>query len=454
MLGLAAGFRVLGYPSITMVLVIECLVIAGLFVVSERFLAGAERHSWLTIVGAFSVTALALPAAGGLMETPLAVTLLVGGLSAFRCRRFTLSGVLLGLASATRFEMCVPALVAFLLAPGRTNRLHFVAGAGPIALALAVLLQRFYGLVLPHTMAAKATVYQLRRADLWSMGPQEFGKYSGTALATILCLTTVVGVLRIVGRDPRLPDESQRATVVLGSFPLILAAIYVWKAPLIFPWYWTLGLCTMALFAGVTAVDTATRESAAAGVSAVGAIAIASTLALVTACLISVGASVSGHLEASPWLTENHRTRTYLTIGQLLDHRCPRGVLAAPEIGALGWTFRGRILDGGGLASPEVLPYHPLRVPDERPSGGVGSIPGRAVAALQPDLLVSMELFASDFTNKTKVLPELSDYRLWWKEPVLAPDSHLTLPETLWGTRWTLVFSRHRSAQGVVGCSP
>jgi hypothetical protein len=129
-------------------------------------------------------------------------------------------------------------------------------------------------------------------------------------------------------------------------------------------------------------------------------------------------------------------------------------VIAAPEIGALGWAFRGRILDGDGLASPEVLPYHPLRVPDERPSGGVGSIPGRAVAALQPDLLVAMEVLAADFTNKAKVLPELSAYALWWKEPVLAPDSRLTLPAMLWGARWTLVFSRHRSAQGVVGCSP
>jgi hypothetical protein len=452
MLWLAAGFRVLGHPSITLAIVTECLVIAGLFVVSEGFLASSERRSWLTLVGAFAVSALALPAAGGLMETPLAVTLLVGGLSAFRSQRFALAGVLLGLSSATRFEMCVPALAALLLAPGWTNRLRFVAGAGSVALALAVLLERFYGLLLPHTMAAKAIVYQVRRPDLLRMGPQEFGTYTGTALAMILCLTTAVGVIRIVGRGLRLPEASQRTALVLGSFPLTLAAIYVWQVPLIFPWYWTLSLCTMALFAGVTVVDTWTRKSAAIGVSVGAAVAIAATLTLVAGSLVSAGAAVSGNLEASPWLAENDRARTYLAIGQTLDHRCPRAVVAAPEIGALGWSFRGRILDGGGLASPEVLPFHPLRVPDERPAGGVGSIPGRAVAALQPDVLVSMELFASDFVNKTKVLPELSSYALWWKEPVLAPDSRLTLPTTVWGTRWTLVFSRHRSAQGVLGC--
>jgi hypothetical protein len=145
---------------------------------------------------------------------------------------------------------------------------------------------------------------------------------------------------------------------VLGSFPLILAAIYVWKAPLIFPWYWTLELCTMALFAWGTAVDAWTRTAAPKAPSAIAAVAIAAALALAAGSLLTAGAAISGHLEASPWLIENHRTRTYLTIGRALDDGCPRAVVAAPEIGALGWTFRGRILDGfvrNHLPTPERL---------------------------------------------------------------------------------------------------
>jgi hypothetical protein len=148
---------------------------------------------------------------------------------------------------------------------------------------------------------------------------------------------------------------------------------------------------------------------------------------------------------------ENARTRTYLRIGTVLAERCPGSIVAAPEIGALGWTFDGKILDGEGLASPEVLPFHPLKVPDERPTGGLGSIPGRAVAALRPDVVVSMEVFSTDFTRKAAILPGLADYALWWKEPVFATDVP-GRPAVLWGSKWTLVFSRHRSRQGV-GCS-
>jgi hypothetical protein len=183
------------------------------------------------------------------------------------------------------------------------------------------------------------------------------------------------------------------------------------------------------------------------------AVAMAATMAFACASVISAGAAVSGRLEQSPWLMENARTRTYLRIGTDLADRCSGVVVAAPEIGALGWTFDGKILDTEGLASPEVLPFHPLRVPDERPSGGLGSIPGRAIAALRPDVVVSMEVFSTDFVRKSATLPELSDYALWWKEPVFADDLHLpNLPAALWGSRWTMVFSRDRLAQGV-GCS-
>ena len=452
MLWLAAAFRVLGHASTTTAVVSECLVIAGLCVACEGFLAGSGRRSSVTLACAVCVSALALPAAGGLMETPLAVVLLFGGLWAFRSQRLPLSGALFGLAAATRFEMCVPALAALLLTPGSTKRLRFLAGAAPVAIASAMLLARFYGRLFPQTMAAKAIVFQMRRIDLFTMGPQEFGRYTGTGLALVLCFATAIGLARIVLQRRGSLNQTQRALVVLGSFPLVLAGVYLWQVPLIFPWYWAMSLCPMALFTCITLVDVRSDRLSGLVISPFTSVALGATLLLTAASVLSAGAAVSGKLEASPWLVENDRTQTYLTIGEALNTQCAGATVAAPEIGALGWTFRGRILDGGGLASPEVLPFHPLHVPDERPDGGVGSIPGRAVAALQPDVLVSMELFASDFMNKATMLPELSKYALWWKAPVLAADPRLSVPASLWGSRWTLVFSRHRSAQGV-GCS-
>lgn len=450
MLWLAAGFRVSGRASAGVAVVTECLVVIALFLASEGFLAYGKGRSWVTLAAAFGVTALALPSAGGLMETPLAVAFLLGGLWAFRSDRFQLAGVLLGLAGATRFEMVLSAFGAFVVAPGWKRRFRLLAGAGPVWLAQAILLETFYGALTPHAMTAKAIVYQVRRLDLLNMGPQEFGKQAGAILVLILCVATGAGLVPILRGKSGGFDRSQRAVLLLGVFPLILVTIYLLQVPVIFPWYWTLSLCPMALFAWSRLLEEFPTSSWKE-LRLATPIAAAVAVALAWAALFSAQAAFNGRLERSPWVLENARTQTYLRIGSVLAEQCPDSVVAAPEIGALGWTFPGKILDGGGLASPEVLRFHPLQVPEERPMGGLGVIPGRAVAALRPDVVVSMEVFSTDFTRKSATLPELSDYRLWWKEPVFGSELP-GVPATLWDSRWTLVFSRHRSSQGV-GCS-
>jgi len=73
---------------------------------------------------------------------------------------------------------------------------------------------------------------------------------------------------------------------------------------------------------------------------------------------------------------------------------CPSGILMTSEIGGLGWAFHGEIRDGTGLASPEAIHYHPMRVPGERRSGVLGEIPAGFVRDRRPDLIVSYDLLA------------------------------------------------------------
>jgi hypothetical protein len=176
MLWLAAVFHLTNRASIHAAIVTECLVVASLFLVSEGFLAHSRSRSWGTIAGAFVVTLLALPSAGGLMETPLAVALFIGGLWAFRSGHVGLAGVILGLAWAARFEMLLAGSAALVLAQGWKVRLRFLAAAGLLWVGLAVFLRAAFGSVALHTMAAKAIVYQMQRWDLLDMGPPEFGK--------------------------------------------------------------------------------------------------------------------------------------------------------------------------------------------------------------------------------------------------------------------------------------
>jgi hypothetical protein len=442
LLWLASIFRVTGQPSPVAAIITEMLVMAALLYTAEGLLAQRHRRTWLTLGAATTIALLALPSAGGLMETPLATALFFAGLWAFRTGRFWWAGLLFGLAGATRFEMLVPALGAIALSPGSRARMRFILGAGPAWLALALFLYSSFGTVLPHAMVAKARLYRLHRADLWDMGPQGLGWHIGMWCVVALSLSTAAGLVPIVRELVRKQSHGRQDLLLLGLFPLALLGVYVARAPLVFPWYWPLSLLPMALFAWIRVVEL--RLPAAtwtrAMVLTASAVSVAAVLALSWTAVESVRHTIEGELQRSPWVMENARTRTYLKIGALLAERCPSAVVGAPEIGALGWTFPGKILDGGGLASPEVLPYHPLRVPDERATGGVGAIPGRAIAAFRPDVVVSMELFAHDFVRKSSILPALADYRVWWKEPIFAPE--LRLPRTLWGSQWTIVFAR------------
>ena len=84
----------------------------------------------------------------------------------------------------------------------------------------------------------------------------------------------------------------------------------------------------------------------------------------------------------------------YQKIGNLLNAEYPYKTLLTSEIGALGYTFQGEILDAAGLASPGSLAYHPMKVPEDRPSGSIGGYLRDMSKRISPDLIVSYDVFA------------------------------------------------------------
>ena len=120
--------------------------------------------------------------------------------------------------------------------------------------------------------------------------------------------------------------------------------------------------------------------------------------------------------DAALWLNENRA-----------DKR-----VAAPEIGALGYYFRGSILDVCGLVSPEAIPYLPVPLSERKfPKDGV--IGRQIVFDLAPELIVTMEIFARrSLLNSRRFFRE---YQLIKKFELMAP---------LWGSRHVLVFERRQ----------
>jgi len=115
-----------------------------------------------------------------------------------------------------------------------------------------------------------------------------------------------------------------------------------------------------------------------------------------------VGGSVGG-LHVMPALDaicqrEGNPSREAAKVGYrevarwLNEHAAETDRVGAPEIGALGFRFRGKMLDGCGLVSPEALPFLPVP-PDQRLGSGFGAMPRGLVKAELPEWVVAMPCF-------------------------------------------------------------
>jgi hypothetical protein len=132
-----------------------------------------------------------------------------------------------------------------------------------------------------------------------------------------------------------------------------------------------------------------------------------------------------------PNASESARTYQYANIARWVAERArPGDRVCISEIGAFGYHFPGRILDGIGLVSPEVLAYHPVSTA-VRSWGLLGVIPPAVVRAYEPELVVSFDtfaraLFADEWFNQRY---ELVGRWPWFGGPVRWHD----LPNALWG---------------------
>jgi len=137
--------------------------------------------------------------------------------------------------------------------------------------------------------------------------------------------------------------------------------------------------------------------------------------------------AVNWHEPLMPSGEDLAREQLYLDVGHDLASTMPStALLAAPEIGALGYASNLRVLDTVGLISPAALPYYPL------PASQLvtdNAIPARLIADRQPDVVVTLDAFA-----QRSLLPDADfqrDYRL-----------EVSYPATVWQSHELLVFRR------------
>jgi hypothetical protein len=226
------------------------------------------------------------------------------------------------------------------------RRVRAPLAAGVVYLLLvapiAVLNLRHGGSVFPHTMAAKAAYYASSRgvlAGLEYLGLVGVNVFSGPA--ALLLLFAVYGAVDR-GR------AGLRETWVLYAWPVVLLGVFAVRLPVVshfgryamplIPVVMLLGLDGVVRFRARTPMVLVPRvvpvllAVAALGWWAQGAREYVRTCRYITEL----------HVRSSLWIAANTP---------------PGAVVAAPDIGALGYFGGHRVLDMAGLITPEAVPH-------------------------------------------------------------------------------------------------
>lgn len=340
-------------------------------------------------------------AIGG-METSAFVALMLGTFASSIERRPRATAALAALALLTRPE----ALIAISLLAGnvlldairskgqslRTARFDAILIFVALVLPWFVFATYYFGSPVPGSIAAKGVAYQLpaeqalvnflQAGVVMFSGEGSFHPIAAMLLIAVYIALFALGALSAIRKE-------RRAGPLFG-FAILYLAAYVIANPLIFRWYIVppLPILILGIALGWDTI-THTLRSAAATRWAFGA-----------GAAIAIWSSIGGW-----WIPDHGPTlpaprmayiKLELTYLQAADRL--RGdanaetLIAAGDIGAIGYATGARIYDTLGLITPDARRYYPV------PPGALVpplpyAIPAQLILDAQPDFIVIVEAY-------------------------------------------------------------
>ncbi len=398
-----------------------------------------ERNSPpLPHLGAASLTFVTLaPSSIQLMETPLALMLTgIAYLGVHAKRWWGIPAI--SLAPFVRPECAVFGVALFvyrLFSKRPWSILEVAACLLPVTFLFGFDLY-FFSSIIPHTARAKDVVYDISIAEFIKFFC--LGSYGSVISATIVPLSMIVVITGIIafilrlnltklGAHLRECAEKVPLMVFILSPAIVIFFLYAIKHVLIFPWYTPLVLVPVYL----GCLSLLKYRAYAIRMVSIGILFPSAVLATLLA-----GSCVKPEL--SPFFESGARARQLRALGALVYSAFPEARLMAPEIGALGFSFKGRIVDAVGLASPEALTFHPMKVPEERGAGFLGSVPAAFVDTEKPELMIGLSsLFKQVLATRTAADYDIIKYPTMCQEDLVrARDG------AVFGSQEILVFRR------------
>jgi hypothetical protein len=434
------------FPSIALVVnaladAITCLLLweigKRLHLSRAGYLAGL-----LWAVAAFSVTF----AIGGL-ETSVYVLLLTGAAWAFLAEKRKLTALLGALALLTRPDALIllgPLVLARLIQMGLALRKKRKPSPLPaywleIAVFLVPLIAWYgyawltFGSPFPHSVTAKLVAYRLDENSALIRLIQHYatpfmhhnltGSAVGVALGLIFCpFLYVLGARRVW-------KSLGWLSLPLSLYPWLYLVTFAIPNPLIFRWYLTppLPLYFLFLLAGLEDALERLLKSRRGGWRAKMALGLLVFLTLVP--LLSEWRLRLDHGPARP-APEMAFIKLELLYRQAADLIAPQmdqnTLLAAGDVGVLGYYTPARILDTVGLNSPVSTTYYPLPAEDYVINY---AIPAELILNEKPDWVVILEVY-----GRNTLLPD--------PEFQAAYQLVETLPTDMYGSDGMLIFKQ------------
>ena len=379
------------------------------------------------------ILALLLPSSIGLMETPVA--LLTAGVGIYFLLGSKPAGcALLGVAVYFRLELVVLTLLIFTIAviqqKLRLYRIlgYFALGSAPLILGDLY----FYHTLVPHSIIAKSSVYSLTPLEtlvaILSRSLPGFPIIDPLLKSGLFIL--MIGILGWTVFRESVIRKNGRFSAMFYVAALLVISIYLISHTLLFDWYiplYTLPM-SIAYFAFSYSIEQPRNVIIRLPLFC---LALLSTISILTTTY-SVLYKPNAYID----FESGSRVKMYLTVGKIIDEDYPGATLLTSEIGALGYSFRGKIFDAVGLASSDALYFHPMKVPEQRSSGGFGAIPPNYVKVVNPDIIVSYDTFAEallmdDFCSQYNII-SIPAY--------LPEDAMYSESKTIFGSRYVRVY--------------
>ncbi len=337
-------------------------------------------------------------AIGG-METSLFVMLATGAFLGFATGRRVQTALLSGLAIVTRPDALLFVLPLGLarLRDAIAERKKRPAQLGTVFAELAAFLVPVatwlvfglaaYGNPVPHSMAAKVAAYRIEETDalvrLLQHYATPFGGHNLLGRWWIGAGLVVFPALAILGAQDAIRRKAKAWPIV--SYPWIYFMAFAIVNPLIFRWYLTppLPMYMLSIFLGIGRIARDFKRPALL----VGSAVIMLTLALSGWTLVPD----HGPQRPAPEMAYIELELLYQHAAQSLKPDLPPGaVVAAGDIGAVGYFTDAAILDTLGLVSPRAASYYPQ---PKRFYVINYAIAPDLILETQPDYLIMLEVY-------------------------------------------------------------